>query len=151
MWKYINHAHSCFRWLVLLLLVFSVLNAFLGWRGSKNYTFKDNKLHLFTMLSVHTQVFIGCIAYYFNWGGKIDFRTLGAYSGIRFFFTFEHVILMSFAFVIITIGFVVSKRTTLSTQRFKRIFFTYSSGLLLIIFAIPWPDPIRNLGVSGWF
>jgi hypothetical protein len=150
MWKYINHAHSGFRWIVLFLLIFSIINAFKGWKGKKNYTVKDKKLHLFTMISVHIQVLIGFVSFYLNWGGKVNFSTMGESSTIRFF-TVEHSSMMLMALILITIGFSKSKKIIETPLKFKKIFITYLIGLIIILGAIPWPVPIRNLGVTGWF
>lgn len=147
MWKYTGHAHSGLRWLVLALLVGAVFNAFKGWKGHFAFSSKHKKFYLLAMLMLHIQVFVGLLAYYINFGGKVNYGALS--DPIRRFFTIDHLFFMLAATVFISLGFRWSKKTKEDTARFKIIFSTYLIGLVLILAGIPWP--FRGLGVSGWF
>ncbi|MGH1338118.1 MAG: cytochrome B [Aureispira sp.] len=144
--KGLVHAHSGLRWVVLVLLLWAIVNAFSGWRNSKNYTAGDRKVHLFAMISVHVQILIGFVLYFLNWGAKVNFSNM-ANSMIRFF-SVEHVFMMLIAAILITVGFSRGKRMTDTTARFRFIFYTYLISLVLILAGIPWP--FRALG-AGWF
>lgn len=137
----IRHAHSGLRWIVLILLLLAIVNAFSGWRNKKNYTDKDKKVHLFAMIFVHIQLLIGLVALYLNWGSKVVLS-------MKNFYMREHIPLMLIAFILITIGFSKSKKIKETPRRFKTIFIAYSIGLVLILASIPWP--FRGLG-TGWF
>ncbi|BDS13615.1 cytochrome B [Aureispira anguillae] len=143
----IKHAHSGLRWIVLILLLLAIVNAFSGWRSKKPYTAQNKKLHLFAMIFVHIQVLIGFISYLLNWGGKVNFGNMSN-SMIRFF-TVEHSTMMLLALIAITIGFSKSKKITETPSRFKMIFMAYLIGLLLILAGIPWP--FRTALGAGWF
>lgn len=144
----IRHAHSGLRWIVLILLLLAIANAFSGWRNKKAYTDKDKKIHLFAMIFVHIQVLIGFVSYYLNLGGKVSFGAMKGNPVIRFF-TVEHMTMMILAIIIITIGFSRSKKAKETPLRFRLIFITYLIGLLLILAGIPWP--FREALGAGWF
>lgn len=146
MLKGLVHAHSGLRWVVLVLLLWAIVNAFSGWRNSKNYTSNDRKIHLFAMISVHVQILIGFVLYFLNWGAKVNFSNM-ANKLIRFF-SVEHVFIMIIAAIVITVGFSRGKRMKDTTARFKFICYTYLIGLVLLLAGIPWP--FRALGAS-WF
>ena len=144
-----KHAHSGLRWVVLILVVWALANAWSGWRQSKNYEENDRKLHLFAMVSVHIQILIGFILYALNWGGKVNFELIGDSSTIRFY-TIEHLTTMLLGMALITFGFVSAKRILEAPNRFKHIFITYLISLLLILAGIPWPFR-AGLEAAGWF
>lgn len=143
----IRHAHSGLRWIVLILLLIAIINAFSGWQGKKPYTAQNKKLHLFAMVFVHIQLLIGLVAYMLNWGGKVNFSNMS--NAMTRFFTVEHSFIMLVAMIVITIGFSKSKKITETPRRFKTIFITYLIGLVLILAGIPWPFR-AHLG-AGWF
>jgi hypothetical protein len=145
MLKGLVHAHSGLRWVVLVLLLLAIANAFSGWKKGKSYTAGDRKLHLFAMISVHVQILIGFVLYFLDWGTKVDFSQMK--NAMIRFFTVEHIFIMLLAMVVITVGFSRGKRKE-DTPRFKFIFTSYLIGLLLILAGIPWP--FRELG-AGWF
>lgn len=143
----IKHAHSGLRWIIIILLLLAIVNAFGGWRGKKVYTPRDKKIHLFAMVFVHIQVLIGFLAYFLNWGGKVNFGNMA--NKMTRFFTVEHSTMMLLAIIVITVGFSKSKKILETPSRFKIIFITYLIGLLLILAGVPWPFR-QDLG-AGWF
>ncbi len=132
----IRAAHSGLRWIILLLLLIAIVNAYKGWREKKSYTSKDKKLHLFAMIGVHIQVLVGFLYFYLKMGST------GA------FFMREHLPMMLLAVIIMTVGFSKAKKKKVTPQKFKFIFISYLLALILILAAIPWP--MRGLG-HGWF
>lgn len=133
----IKHAHSGLRWIVLLLLIWSIVNAFSGWQKRKAYTDKDLKVHKFAFISLHVQLLLGLILYAINWGVKVDFSQMK--NTVIRFYTVEHLSLMLLAIVIASVGYIKSKKVVETPARFRLIFFTYGIALLLILAAIPWP------------
>jgi heme A synthase len=137
----IKHAHSGLRWIVLILLLLAIVNAFIGWRKNKSYTDKNKKIHLFAMIFVHIQILIGLIALFLNWGSKVTLSMSNFYMR-------EHIPLMLISMILMTIGFSKSKKISEDPIRFKTIFIYYTISLVLILASIPWP--FRGLG-NGWF
>jgi len=136
----IRHAHSGLRWIVLILLLLAIVNAFIGWQSKKSYTGKNKKIHLFAMVFVHIQVLIGLIALALNWGTKVTLSMSNFYMR-------EHIPLMVITMILMTVGFSKSKKITADPIRFKTIFIYYTISLILILASIPWP--FRGLG-NGW-
>lgn len=144
----IKHAHSGLRWVVLILLIMALVNAYKGKTSKLPYTEKDKKIHLFAMVFLHIQALLGFISYFMNLGGKVDFGNMSGNPVVRFF-TVEHSFMMILALVIITIGFSRSKKIVETPKRFNLIFMTYLIGLVLILAGIPWP--FRAALGGGWF
>ena len=133
------HFHSFWRYVVLLLLVIAVVKSISGWLGKKTYTSPDNKLSLFTAISLHIQLLAGLSLYFISPYVKFsDFGSVMKNTHDRFW-TVEHTILMLAAVVLITIGRLLSKKAATDIARHKKTAIYFTIGLLLILLAIPWP------------
>lgn len=132
-----KHAHSGIRWIVLILVVFAVVNALMKWKGNKSYTEKDRKLGFFSMLSMHIQFLIGLVLYFIS--PKIMMSGAAMKDPIARFFTVEHVLMMLIAIALITIGNSKAKKAVEDSIKFKKTFWFYLIGLLLMLVSIPWP------------
>jgi uncharacterized membrane protein YozB (DUF420 family) len=139
------HAHSGLRWVALILLIYTVINAFQK-KSSGDFTEKDRKITVFTLMSVHIQIVLGIVLYFIS--PKVSFAPGFMKDTVMRFFAMEHILLMLIAAVLITIGHVKVKKAEDSAKKFKLISTFFLIGLLLIIAAIPWP--FRGLG-SAWF
>lgn len=139
------HAHSGLRWIVLLLLVAAVFNA-LSKLKSSTYTNGDRKLNLFAMVSYHVQFLLGWILYFIS--GKVNFNGSWMKSELFRFFGLEHALLMTIAFVLLTIGHSKSKKAE-GKQKHKKIAVFYTIAFILILAAIPWP--FREALFAKWF
>ena len=137
------HTHSGLRWVVLGLLVYAILNAL---RKKSTYEKSDRLLNMFTMVSLHIQLVLGLILYFTS--SKVSFVEGWMKSDLLRFYGMEHILLMIFAIVLVTIGHGKAKRALDVTKKHKTIILYYSIGLLLILASIPWP--VRKLG-AGWF
>jgi len=143
----LRHAHSGIRWIVLLLLIAAVVNAFLKWRSGKPFLDSDKKLFLFTMIFTHVQFIIGLALYMTS--PKVVFSGESMKNATTRFFLVEHSVMMFLALVLITVGFGKVKRLTVDTEKFKKGFLFYVFALLLLLAGIPWPFR-ENLG-GAWF
>lgn len=142
----LKHAHSGFRWIVLFLLVAAVANAFLKWRKEAVMTSSDRKLSLFALIFTHVQFLVGLLLYFIS--ARVVFSPESMKDAINRFFLVEHPSLMIAAVVLITIGYSRSKRSASDTIAFRRTFWFYFIGLVLILLGIPWP--MQGYG-TGWF
>jgi hypothetical protein len=131
------HAHSGFRWVVLILLVLAVVNAFRKWRGKNAFTDSDRKLNLFALISAHLQLVFGFVLYFIS--PKVIFSAAAMKDAVLRFFLVEHSFMMVIAIALITIGYSRAKRTDDPELKFRRTFILYAFGLLVILGAIPWP------------
>ena len=63
----INHLHSGLRWVVLILLIWAIANAF----SAKHFEKKHKMVNLFAMVTLHIQLVIGLIQYFTS--AKVQF------------------------------------------------------------------------------
>lgn len=141
------HAHSVWRWVVLILLLAAICKAFLGWRGKKEFTKGDKMLAMFAMVSFHIQFLGGLILYFIS--PKVAFVSGFMKISMLRFFILEHSLMMIIVMVLLTMGYSKSKRIVESDKKFKKIFVFYLISLLIILAAIPWP--FRTALLSGWY
>ncbi len=141
------HAHSGLRWLLLILLVYAVFNAFSKWRFRKNYTTADKLVNLFTMILFHIQLVIGLVLYIIS--NKVQFNSATMENTQLRFFTVEHALMMIAAVALVTIGRRRSESTDNVTVKHRRILFWYGLALFLTLVSIPWPFR-PDLG-ANWF
>ena len=141
MYSILLDLHSLLRYVALLLLIITVIKAFSGWLEKKQYTSLDNKLSLFTLIAMHLQLVIGLLLYFISpivQAGISDMVVAMKNPELRFW-TVEHISLMIVAIALITVGRIVSKKTTDSVIKHKKTAIFFLLGLLLILVSIPWP------------
>jgi hypothetical protein len=141
------HAHSGLRWIALLLLVAAVFNA-ISKMKSPTYTNGDRKLNLFAMVIFHVQFLLGWILYFVNPSHKVQFFDGWMKESMYRFYGMEHALMMTIAFVLLTIGHSKSKKAE-GQKKHKTIAIFYTIALILILAAIPWP--FRAALGGAWF
>lgn len=146
MYNILKHAHSGFRWIVLILLIAAAVNALMNFQAKNGYQEKDRKLGLFTLIAAHLQLLFGFILYFIS--PYVQFGANTMKDSMLRFYTVEHLIMMVVSIALITIGYSRAKKRVDAAQKFKTTFWFYAIALLLILAAIPWP--FRNLG-GAWF
>ena len=77
MYDFIQKFHSGWAYLALLLLVFAVVNSFLGMSSKKEFTAKDRKIALFGLIGAHIQLLVGLILYFVSEKGFTKIGELG--------------------------------------------------------------------------
>lgn len=122
----LKSAHSGWRYLVFVLLVIAIIQAIIGWLGKKPYTEGNRKLNVFTLIFVHTQILFGLILYFIS--PLVE-------AGIRYW-KMEHIGMMLFAAVLVTIGNARSKRGDDPAVKHRTIALYFGLALALIIAAI---------------
>lgn len=133
--------HSYWAYLVLILLIISIFNAIKGLRSKRDFTAKDLRISLFTLIVSHIQLVIGLVAYYLS-NYYTTMRSIGMgevmkNSELRKPLV-EHPIMIIIAVVLLTIGFSKIKRKETDRGKFKSVLIFYSLALLLILSMIPW-------------
>lgn len=138
MYHFIQKFHSGWAYIALLLLVFAVINSFIGLSSKKEFTAKDRKIALFGLIATHIQLVIGLILYFVS---EVGFKQLSgaAMKNADLRLTvIEHPLINIIAIALITIGWSRHKRTEESSAKFKSIAIFFGLGLLLILSRIPW-------------
>ena len=135
-----KHIHSYWAYLVLLILIVAVVNAIIGFTQKKQFTDKDLRIGLFTLIVAHIQLLIGLGWYFMSpW-----FKALKENSGevmadkATRLLAVEHPIMMILAIILITIGWSKHKKKTTDSAKFKTFAIFYGIALLLILYRIPW-------------
>lgn len=132
--------HSYWAYLVLAILIFAVVNAIIGVTQKKQFTEKDLRIGLFTLILAHIQLLIGLGWYFMSPWFKALKENVSEVMGdkaIRLL-AVEHPIMMILAIVFITIGWSKHKKKTEDAAKFKTFAIFYGIALLLILSRIPW-------------
>jgi hypothetical protein len=132
--------HSYWAYLVLLMLVFAVVNAFIGLSKKRSFTDKDVRIGLFTLIVSHIQLLIG-LGWYFMSPAykalKADSSVVMGDSASRLL-AVEHPLMMVVAIALITIGWSKHKKKTEDAAKFKTFAIFYGLALVFILARIPW-------------
>ena len=136
MYHFIQKFHSGWAYLALLLLVFAVVNSFIGMSSKKEFTAKDRKIALFGLIATHIQLVVGLILYFVSPLGSAVFGQMKD-PALRLT-SLEHPLINIIAIVLITIGWSKHKKITTSNTQFKTFAIFYTIGLVLILSRIPY-------------
>ncbi len=129
--------HLIWAYLSLFMLIITVINSTIGYFKKKDFTHKDFRLALFSLILTHTQIIFGVVVYVlgesylgFKHMKNADLRLLAL----------EHPLMMLIGITLITIGWVKHKKLLQSEQKFKTFAIYYGLGLIFILARIPWKN-----------
>lgn len=134
--------HSYWAYVVLAVLIYTVINAIIALTQKKEFTHKDFRLGLFTLIATHIQLLIGFGVYFASpWYKALKANGASAMknSEIRLL-SVEHPLIVLIAIVLITIGWSKHKKKVRSESKFKTFSTFYGIALLLILTRIPWTN-----------
>lgn len=142
MYNVVKNLHSYWAYLVLFVLIIAVVNALIKTFGDKEYTAKDFRISLFTLIVSHIQLLIGLVLYFVSprfdlWselGGEVMKNSLAR------LYLVEHPLVNIIAVVLITIGYSKHKKKLTSQFKLKTLAIYYSLALVLFLSRIPWSD-----------
>jgi hypothetical protein len=135
------HLHSFLRYVALILLILSVYKFITGFFQKRTYEKSDDKLSLFTFISMHLQLTIGLILYFISpmlQAARSDMAASMKDPVLRFW-SVEHISVMICAITLITVGRITAKKMSIDAAKFKRQAIFFTIGLILILISIPWP------------
>ena len=141
MYKGLLHAHSGFRWLVLILIVVAIVMAFSGWTKKREWTKSDKLSGLLLIIFMDIQFLIGMILYLFlSPLTKTAFSNFGASmrNDVLRFYAVEHILMMLIALVLVHVGRSKTKKDIAPWKKHRAAAIFYTISLLAILFAIPW-------------
>ena len=137
----IKMIHSLWAYIVLITIIVTVINAFMGLKSKGEFKPKDLRIALFALIASHIQLIFGFIAYYtssyYNVMREVGMGEVMKSSELRKPLI-EHPLLIIIAIALITIGFSKHKKKTTDVAKFKTIAVFYTIALLLILAVIPW-------------
>jgi len=136
----IKMLHSYWAYLVVIMLFAAVINALIGFAGKKEYTAKDFRVSLFTLIVSHIQLLLGLVLYFtspkFEQWSSMGSEVMKT-AGVRLYLV-EHPLINIIAIVLITIGYSKHKKKLTSTPKFKAILIFYTLALIFLLSRIPW-------------
>lgn len=139
MYPHLLATHNLLRWVFLVFILISLVQAYSGWLGNRPYTKIANLFKTLTVSTIHLQLIIGVILYFVsplvaeflgNMGGSMKNKDLR-------FFGMEHAVMMLLAVVCVTIGSAKSKRQPNDAAKYKTIAIWFTIALVLILVAVP--------------
>ncbi|MGB1041902.1 MAG: hypothetical protein ACPGU6_00780 [Tenacibaculum sp.] len=127
--------HSYWAYIVVAVLVYTVINAIIGLVQKKEFTHKEFRLGLFSLITTHLQFVIGILVYFMGGfqKGLGDMKD----SAVRLL-ALEHPLMMIIAIALITIGWSKHKKQVKSETKFKTFIIFYGLALILVLSRIPW-------------
>ena len=135
---FLQHLHSSWAYLVLLILVLATVNALFKFFGNKEFNAIDFRLALFSLITMHIQLLIGIILWFTK--GYFDEMSVGEVmknDAVRKL-AVEHPTTMIIAVALVTIGYSKHKKKLVSKPKFKLLAIFYTIALALVLYMIPW-------------
>jgi quinol-cytochrome oxidoreductase complex cytochrome b subunit len=124
------HLHSILRYVVLILVLLSILQAVTA--GSKPYTPANKKVNLFALISCHLQLVIGLVLYFLS--PNVDFSKMS--EPTYRYWNVEHISMMILSIALVTVGYSKSKKAIEAKAKHKAIYVFYTLGLVIVLLAI---------------
>lgn len=141
MYETIQALHSYWAYIVLLILVIAVINAIAKSVSGKEYSPKDFRISLFTLIVSHIQLLVGFILYFVSPRFAL-FGDLGMggimKDAVNRLYLVEHPLVNIIAVALITIGYSKHKKKLTSAPKLKTIAIFYTIALVLLLSRIPW-------------
>ena len=134
LYSFFKEAHSGFRYIVIVLVLLAIVRAFMGWLSKRPYGEGNRKLNLFAMILVHTQFLLGIILYFLS--PFVVFAKTTMKDPMARYWTVEHITMMLFAIVLITIGHSKSKKAVVPEAKHRSIAIFYILALIVVVVAI---------------
>ncbi len=142
MYQTVQFIHSYWAYLVVVVAVLATLNALQGHFTKKEYSYKDFRLSLFTLIVMHLQLLIGLILYFISPLGIQSIINNGMSAVMKDsmlrLYAVEHITVMILAVVFITIGYSKHKKKRTSEPKFKTLSIFYTIALSFLLCRIPW-------------
>lgn len=133
--------HSSVSYLVLLLVIFTFVNAVVKLRSKESYKMNDYYIAFAAAMLVKLQLLLGIASYYFSSYyqtlREVGFKVVMKDSSLRLFIM-EHPLMMLIGITLIVIGFYKHKKESVDTEKFKKIAWYFGVGLIIILSRIPW-------------
>lgn len=136
--------HSLLRYGVLITVAAAGLLHLRGLLAQRPILNGERSLAIVAVVLCHVQLVVGLILYAMNYGSYANMR--GAAGR---FWKMEHLGTMLIAIVLVTLGRALSKRAKLERSKQLRVAVFFLLGLLLMLWAIPWPFMEIGHG-RGW-
>jgi heme A synthase len=137
----LQHFHSFWAYIALLLLILTIGNSALALSGNKPFAGKDRKLGLYTLISVHIQFLIGILLLFTSpyWTALTE-SGMGEVmkNSLYRMMVVEHPLTNIIAITLITIGWSRHKKQSTDKGKHKSFVIFYLLGIILLLSRIPY-------------
>ena len=143
--------HSVLRWIALALILATIIRSAMAISSNSQYGALDNKLSLFSLISVHLQLLLGFGLYFMSpliEAALANGMGEAMKDSVSRFWVVEHLTGMIIGITLITIGRIKAKKGKDDKSKFKTTLVFFVLGLLVILASIPWP--FREVLGKGW-
>lgn len=137
------HLHNLLRWVILILLVYSIIRSLIAATTEKPFTKAQIKASLILMISAHLTLLLGLYQWF---TGNVGFKMIQSAgmsevmkNASTRFWAVEHISAMIVAIVFITLGKRVANKNVSDMIKNRQTFIYYVLALILILIATPWP------------
>ena len=127
----IQHAHSGFRYAVLVFLILAIIQSIIGFAGKRPYTNGNRIINLLAMIFTHTQLLVGVVLLFVS--PMVQFNSETMKNPTLRYFAVEHWFGMIIAVVLITIGHAKSKKIVLPEIKHRTVAIYYSIALAVAV------------------
>ncbi|GAB4527998.1 MAG: hypothetical protein Fur0018_13890 [Anaerolineales bacterium] len=145
MYSTILGIHNIIRWIVVILGVIALVQAYRGWLGKSPWTEGVRKVQVFFSSAADTQLLLGLLLYFgFSHIVKSAFNDFGAAMGNAEtrFFALEHAMYMLAAVVLIHVGTARSKKAEADADKYRQTAIWFSLAFLVVLLGMPWSRPL---------
>jgi hypothetical protein len=118
----------------LVLVLLAIFQSLAGWFGKCPYTDGNRKINLFALISAHTQLLIGLVLYFLS--PFVQFSKTAMTDATTRYWTVEHISMMIFAIILITVGYSRSKKIATAEGKHRAIAIFYILAIVVIVAAI---------------
>jgi len=144
MYQFTLYTHSWIRWIVFILALVVVVKSLIGlFSDNQSYKKLDNILAASFVGTMHLQLLIGLILYFFlSPLTSLAMKDMGSAmrdSELRFW-AVEHITVMIFAVIFAQVGRSISKKSSDTSVKFRFQSIFFGAALLLMIIGIPWAE-----------
>ncbi len=131
--------HAIVSILVAAFIIWGILRSSRINRKNKNYSKRDSRISLFTVLFLYTQLFLGIYLFFIKKSRElsqsVDVEQLINNNLFRFW-TVEHLVLMLFALLISQTGHIIIEKTLNNEIKFKLRLRYYSIVAAIIVISL---------------
>ena len=139
MYNFLKESHNLIGMVLLFFLLLSILFILVRFLIKKPFNKTVKIIALIGMITVHLQILIGFTLYFLSPLGMSNFSGESTKHSISRFYIVEHPVGMILAAILITIGYRVTKKITLSDRaKYTRLLIYYFLGFAIIAYLIPW-------------
>lgn len=141
MYSILLFTHSCMRWVVLMVLIYSIYRFCIGRIKNRAFSRNDQIFSQLTDKIVQLQLVVGIVLYIVSplldgfWKQEEKFAE---YTDQQFF-GIIHAIMMIIAVSLISIGISLSNRELTDSLKFRKLIIYFGVALFIFLIAIPWP------------